>query len=144
MRILLGVDGSENAEKAVRAVASRCWKPGTEFRLLAVNDPFIHNELGFVTWDFEKNQLEKSQKSDEWIEKIVKTPAGILQSAGLTVTEVISWGDAGNMILHGAKDWNADTIILGARGLSRFKRFLLGSVSSFVAMRSECSVEIVR
>ncbi len=144
LRILLAVDGSENAEKAVREVAGRLWKPGTEFRLIAVNDPFIHNELGFIAWNFDKNQPEKSQKSEEWIEKTVKTPASILQSAGLTVAEAIGWGDAGNIILHEAKEWGADTIFLGARGLTRFKRFLLGSVSSFVALRAECSVEIVR
>jgi hypothetical protein len=38
----------------------------------------------------------------------------------------------------------ADCIFVGARGLSQVERFLLGSVSSAVAARASCSVEVVR
>jgi hypothetical protein len=38
----------------------------------------------------------------------------------------------------------ADCIFVGARGLSRFERFRLGSVSAATAARAHCSVEIVR
>ena len=48
------------------------------------------------------------------------------------------------MILNEADEWKADSIFLGARGLGRFKRFLLGSVSSTVAAKAVCSVEIIR
>ena len=48
------------------------------------------------------------------------------------------------MILHEAGEWNADTIFVGARGIGRLKRFLLGSVSSAVAAHADCSVEVVR
>ena len=48
------------------------------------------------------------------------------------------------MILNEANEWNAKSIFMGARGLSRLQRFLLGSVSSSVAARAHCSVEVVR
>lgn len=38
----------------------------------------------------------------------------------------------------------ADTICVGAKGLSRITRVLLGSVSAAVAERAPCSAEIVR
>ncbi len=43
-----------------------------------------------------------------------------------------------------AESWGADCIFLGAKGQSRVERFLLGSVSSAVAQRAACSVEVVR
>jgi hypothetical protein len=38
----------------------------------------------------------------------------------------------------------ADCIFVGARGMGRLERFLIGSVSSGVAARAHCSVEVVR
>jgi hypothetical protein len=43
-----------------------------------------------------------------------------------------------------AASWGADCIFVGARGLSRFERFRLGSVSAATAACAHCSVEIVR
>lgn len=68
----------------------------------------------------------------------------ILQAAGLIVSHTIRWGDARNMILREANDWNANLIFMVARGLSRLQRFLVGSVSSSVAARVHYSVEVVR
>jgi len=35
-------------------------------------------------------------------------------------------------------------IMLGARGITGFERFVLGSVSSAVALHAKCSVEVRR
>ena len=43
-----------------------------------------------------------------------------------------------------AEDLMADCIFVGARGMGRLERFLIGSVSSGVAARAHCSVEVVR
>ena len=48
------------------------------------------------------------------------------------------------MILKVAQDEDADLIVVGARGLTGLKRFLLGSVSSKLAHHSPCSLMIVR
>ena len=48
------------------------------------------------------------------------------------------------LLLSEAESWDADSIFVGARGLGGFRRCLLGSVSSAVAARAYCSVEIVR
>jgi nucleotide-binding universal stress UspA family protein len=41
LHILVGVDGSTEAEKAVRAVARRIWPAGTDIRLMMVLNPFL-------------------------------------------------------------------------------------------------------
>jgi nucleotide-binding universal stress UspA family protein len=43
-----------------------------------------------------------------------------------------------------AEDLMADCIFVGARGMGRLERFLIGSVSLGVAARAHCSVEVVR
>lgn len=48
------------------------------------------------------------------------------------------------MILDVAQEQNADLIVVGARGLTGFERFLLGSVSSKLSHHAPCSVMIVR
>jgi nucleotide-binding universal stress UspA family protein len=48
------------------------------------------------------------------------------------------------LLIAEAESWGADCIFVGARGMDRIDRFLLGSVSSALAARAHCSVEIVR
>ena len=43
-----------------------------------------------------------------------------------------------------ATESNVDLIVLGTRGLTRFKKLLIGSVSSEVVNHGHCSVLIVR
>ena len=144
LRVLVAVDGSVNAEAAVKEVANRQWAEGTEIRMIAVDDPFTHPSTGYVSWNTKEDKPEDNEESREWIAKVIDAPTQILQAAGLNVSHTIRWGDAGNMILHEANEWKADSIFMGARGLGRFQRFWLGSVSSSVAARAECSVEVVR
>jgi nucleotide-binding universal stress UspA family protein len=53
-------------------------------------------------------------------------------------------GEPKSLLIAEAKSWSADCIFMGARGMGRIERFLLGSVSSAVAARAHCSVEVVR
>lgn len=143
-RILIAVDGSPNAEAVVQNVVNRVWEKETKFCLVAADDPFNRPEIGYVNWNHKDDKPVDNEKSREWTEEVINKPARILKSAGLDVTHKIIWGDAANMILQEAEDWNADSIFLGARGLGRVERFLLGSVSSRVAEQAECSAEVIR
>lgn len=142
-RILVGTDGSPNAEAVIRAIAGRKWATGTECRLIAVDD-FAQAAAVSILWNLEENKPIDNEESRAWIAKIIDAPAEILRSVGLQVSYNIRWGDAAGMILKEAEEWKADSIFVGARGLGRLKRFLLGSVSSAVAARAKCSVEVVR
>jgi nucleotide-binding universal stress UspA family protein len=48
------------------------------------------------------------------------------------------------LLLSEAERWDADGVFVGARGLSRLERLLLGSVSMAAPPRAQCSVEVVR
>lgn len=144
VRVLVAVDGSPNAEAAVQAVAARQWPAGAEIRLLAADDPFNHLPGGYALWDHMAQRPVSSEETKEWISKVIEAPTEMLRAAGLNVSHAIRWGDARHVILEEAAEWKADSIFVGARGLGRFQRFLLGSVSSAVAARAHCSVEVVR
>jgi nucleotide-binding universal stress UspA family protein len=53
-------------------------------------------------------------------------------------------GDAADAILDVAEEQRADLIVVGNRGMTGAKRFLLGSVPNRVSHHAPCSVLIVR
>ncbi|HSK70411.1 MAG TPA: universal stress protein, partial [Pyrinomonadaceae bacterium] len=84
-------------------------------------------------------QKEKG-RTDEAVNRAVAK----LEQAGFTVSSVIKNEDPQDLLLEQAKEWKADCIFVGAKGMSRIERLLIGSVSASVAARAHCSVEVVR
>lgn len=136
VRIIVGVDGSPGAEAAVRAVAARAWPANAEVRVVTAVDQVVEEVFEYVDpvnhqgWSWLMNTLEAAEK--------------ILMAAGLLVTPHIKKGTPKDILLQEAQTWEADCIFIGARSLSRWERFRLGSVSAAVAARAHCSVEVVR
>jgi nucleotide-binding universal stress UspA family protein len=77
-------------------------------------------------------------------QSIADLSAEKLRAAGLAVTAIAIEGDPKRVLLDEAEKWEADCIFVGARGLRRIQRLLLGSVSGAVAAQANCSVEVVR
>jgi nucleotide-binding universal stress UspA family protein len=144
LRLLIGVDNSPYSNAAVDAVSRREWPKGTEVRLLAVVDTVMA-----ITPDPAQPAVVKwVEVGDEgnWdeIHQIFQPAALKLTSAGLDAAVMIRRGNPTNELLDEAHGWGADCIFLGPKGARGIDRLLLGSVSSAVAARADCSVEIVR
>jgi nucleotide-binding universal stress UspA family protein len=136
VRIVIGVDGSAGSEAAVRAVAGRRWPAGSEARVVAALDLMMVPPLE----SFEEfNEDERA-----WADEVVKASTEKLRAAKLAVSSITKSADPKHLIVEEAESWGADSIFVGARGLRRIERFLIGSVSAAVAARAHCSVEIVR
>ena len=58
--------------------------------------------------------------------------------------ESVVEGDPRQMIIEEAHGRNADAIFVGARGLGRVERLLLGKVSTYVLTHARRTVEVVR
>jgi nucleotide-binding universal stress UspA family protein len=140
VRLIVGVDGSAGAEAAVKAVAARHWPKGSEARI--VNGFPIIPPIGadYAAAAIAQWVVAEKARVDEAIGKAV----GELSEAGLTVSKTMKEDDARQSLISEARDWGADCIFVGARGMSAIERFLIGSVSSFVATHARCSVEVVR
>jgi nucleotide-binding universal stress UspA family protein len=80
----------------------------------------------------------------KWLFDTLEAAGDQLRAAGLVVSSEIKTGNPKQLIPHEAETWGADCIFVGARGLSRWERFRLGSVSAAIAARAHCSVEVVR
>ena len=148
MKLLLATDGSDCSLAAARSVAERPWPEGTEVRILSVVEyhlPFLQATLepSFINPSaMEKLREEAMQRAQNAIraaEEIVTT-AGLKTSEGLSVL----LDSPQQVILDEATQWGADLIVVGSHGHRGINRFLLGSISEAVAMRAECSVELIR
>ena len=77
------------------------------------------------------------------VQRMTEERAAQLSSVGLQASAVVVEGYPKQVLLEESENWGADCIFVGARGLRGLDRFLLGSVSTAVAARAPCSVEIV-
>lgn len=143
MKVIVAVDGSPGAKYAVKSVAARPWPDGSVFRLVSVFDaPLPSNAAGGgIPPGFRRQYREGAAAPAR---AAIARAAAILRKAGLTVDDRTIEGDPARAIVEHAGRWGADLVVLGSRGLSRARRFLVGSVASYVAANAPCSVEIVR
>ena len=144
LRLLIGVDGSPDAAAAVQAVAARAWPAESAVRLVTAMDPRMYTALAFMSLPGETETATQDADESVWVAKTVDPMANLLRTRGLTVSSVITAGDPKHVLLDEAEQWQANGLFVGARGLSRVERFLLGSVSAAVAARAHCAVEVVR
>jgi nucleotide-binding universal stress UspA family protein len=142
IRLVVGVDGSDNARIAVQAIAARAWPAGTEARVVGVLDSRIPLAAAGTLEGAIPVAIE-----EEFISRMttaVDDAAADLTKAGLNAAPLVPTGDPSEVLLAEAEKWSADSIFVGARGLNAVERLLLGSVSLAVASKAHCSVEVVR
>jgi nucleotide-binding universal stress UspA family protein len=144
VRIVIGMDGSADAEAAVESVASRSYPAGSEVRLVAALDQSLLTVMAVPTQTVNAWALADDEDEEAWVRRMIAASAGRLREKGLGVSSLVAPGDPKQMLLDEAESWGADVIFVGVRGLSAVERLLIGSVSSAVAARAHCSVEIVR
>jgi nucleotide-binding universal stress UspA family protein len=143
-RLVIGMDGSPDAEAALNAVAARNWPHGTEVRVIAAHSPLAPLAFSHFIQPIALAGREYIADRSLFAQQVVDTAAERLRQAGLMASPLVIEGDAKRVLIDEAERWEADCIFVGARGLRRLERFLLGSVSSSVAAGASCSVEVVR
>lgn len=131
VQILLGVDGSASSGAAIKATAAREWPQGSKVRLVTSID----------SWGEHGAKAVDKYASARSFQKFAED---LLCARGLEVSSVVKEEDAKHLLIEEAEAWEADSIFVGARGLGRLERLLLGSVSTAVVSRAHCTVEVVR
>jgi len=132
-KLVIGVDGSTEAEQAIRALGSRVWPHGTEVRIVAVDT----GSSSFVTGHDDELPVAARQ--------MVAWAENALAEIGLRVSVVMEKGDPRRVLIDQAKAWDADSIFVGGRRFSSaLERFQLGSVATALVAKAHCSVEVTR
>jgi nucleotide-binding universal stress UspA family protein len=150
IRLIIGSDGSTEAEAVNRTVAARSWPEGTEAQIISA----VQTLVPAATTALEANTFmqepaytvicEVDERERFRLQTVAASSAKVLSGAGLKTTFSVLDGDPRDMILAEADLSNADAIFIGARGIGRMERLLLGSVSSHIVSNAHCTVEVVR
>jgi nucleotide-binding universal stress UspA family protein len=143
VRILIGDDGSPEAEAAVNEVRRRIWPAITQVRIVAVHEYLVPVETVSIAMDpalYGKINEDEHNRLKLVLERDVKT----LDIPRVQVLPVLDEGDPKDVLVTEARNWNASSIFVGARGIGRVERILLGSVSSATVAHAPCTVEVVR
>jgi nucleotide-binding universal stress UspA family protein len=149
IRIVIGNDGSDKAAAVIRLVAARAWPEKTEAKIVSALQTLAPVATAMDASTFAQEPAyavirEADERLRFRLENIAAESANALRRAGLIATTHVVEADPREAILTAAELAGADAIFVGARGLGRMERLLLGSVSSFVVTHAHCSVEVVR
>jgi nucleotide-binding universal stress UspA family protein len=126
LRILVPVDGSDNALRAVKFLIrkSTLFKDPLEIHLLNVQPSFPGTIRGVAQLAHEEHQLQGLE---------ALAPARkLLDDAGVKYAHHISVGEVPHIIAHYVADKNIEQVIMGTRGLGTVAGMLLGSVATKV------------
>ena len=86
--------------------------------------------------------LQQDSESD--VEATLSDASDQIKEAGVKVETFSREGDPADAILDVAEEQGADLIVVGNKGMTGAKRFLLGSVPNKVSHHAPCSVMIIR
>ncbi|HTU85925.1 MAG TPA: universal stress protein [Solirubrobacteraceae bacterium] len=142
--ILVGTDGSQTAHtalaRAIELSASLSARLGIVSAYEPVSDPRLRGEQVIapkdVRWAINPHEEVLALLDDARAEAV---------QAGVTGVETFArQGDAADAIIDVAEEQHSDLIVVGNKGMTGAKRFLLGSVPNKVSHHAPCSVLIVR
>src|SRR4051794_10401693 len=134
--IVVGVDGSECADKALAWAVGEARQRGDRVRAVHAWEYPVNGAIyGMMAPQLGLDELRDAAKAT--LEEAVEP----LQN-GVPIEQVLVEGSAARALMRAAED--ADLLVVGSRGLGGFRRLLLGSVSSQCAHHSRCPVVIVR
>jgi nucleotide-binding universal stress UspA family protein len=137
--IVVGTDGSEPAERAVREAIDIAARDGAQLHIVtAFHDQAMYRER------IESGATTVNINLQEVGDNVAARAVREAEAAGVKVMSHANAGDPAEAILDTASEQNADLIVVGSRGLSGVQRFLLGSVSHKVSELATCNVMIVR
>jgi len=141
-RILVAVDGSPFAERALAQAVDLSRKYGA--RLLIVHVVLRRfyavtpSEAGVLATTVFVKEMESEGK------KIITKSEEVVKAAGVTYESKLVQGVPADEIVRIAQAEKVDLIVIGSRGLTEVRAFLLGSVSDKVTHHAKCPILIVK
>lgn len=141
-RVIVGVDGSETARKAVRWAAREAKLRGMKLELVSAWQIPTYSYVsgyGFPAISEEMMKSLTARAEDHLAEALDEARA---EAREVQIETIAVEGQPAKVLVEVAK--GADLLVVGSRGLGGFRELLLGSVSQQCAQHATCPVVIVR
>ena len=138
--IVVGTDGSDTARQAVIQAAEMARAVGSKLIVVSAYAPVaakVESGGGPEAGDWNLG-------SDVLVEGVLSDAASATSASGIQVETRAVRGDAADALIQVAEEEGADLIVVGNKGMTGARRFLLGSVPNKVSHHAPCSVLIVR
>jgi nucleotide-binding universal stress UspA family protein len=141
--IVVGTDGSDTARQAVRQAIDLARQLGAQLQIVSAYEPVPRSRL--------REEAQQAPEDLQWmvneredVDATLRDAASEAEQAGVTASVYSRQGDPADAILDVAEEQAADLIVVGNKGMTGAKRFLLGSVPNKVSHHAPCSVLIIR
>lgn len=132
--IIVGIDGSAQAENAARWAVGEAQRQNTALRLVYV----IRTDLtGTLSADEYRQKVDDAKEALESARRVIDQ-----HEVGVTVQSSIAEGSPSGVLLAESSD--AAMICVGSSGMGRVARSVLGSTAATLAERAACPVGIIR
>ncbi|PAU78068.1 universal stress protein [Halomonas salipaludis] len=142
--VLIAVDGSEHAKKALEVACQLVSKEDATLHILHIPEALTHETtlvwgIGAIALESSREVLEEAGKS------VIERASEAARGMGASHVEThLSKGDPARNILRHAEKLGVDAIVMGSRGLGDFAGLMMGSVSHKVTHSAKCTVISVR
>ena len=140
MRTLLAVDGSDNANEAVRLLQYVSTDHLVVLHAMDVPRPAYPMMIPEVSAEL-YHDVERSMRADA--ERLLHRTVSLLPFHTGPVKKVIRVGSPAEVILTTVEEEKIDLIVMGARGLGPIKERMFGSVSHRILTGAPCAKLIV-
>jgi len=142
-RIVVGTDGSETAGQAVSQAIELAQLSGARLSIVSAYSPAAGRRTQAEAQEAPADvQYELGPRED--VNLVLDAAAAAAKEAGIEVQTHPVEADPADAILNVAEEVKADLIVVGNKGMTGARRYLLGSVPNNVSHHASCSVIIVR
>ena len=141
--MVVGTDGSETAREAVRQASDLATRLSAKIHLVSAYEPVPEGRLREERQEV-PDDLQWMVNPREDVSTTLEEAAEEIRGLGVEVETHAREGDPADAILDVAEEQGADLIVVGNKGMTGAKRFLLGSVPNKVSHHAPCSVMIIR
>jgi nucleotide-binding universal stress UspA family protein len=141
--IVVGTDGSDTARKAVHEAVELARSIGASVDIVSAYEPVPNQRLREEARQAPEDlQWTINQRED--VDATLREAVEEHEGSGVALETFARQGDPADAILDVAEERGADLIVVGNKGMTGAKRFLLGSVPNKVSHHAPCSVLIIR
>ena len=141
--IVVGTDGSETAGEAVREAIELAKAVGASIELVSAYEPVSNQRLREESRQAPED-LQWMVNAREDVDATLDAATALAEENGVPVQKYARQGDPADAILDVAEEQGAQLVVVGNKGMTGARRFLLGSVPNKVSHHAPCSVLIVR